>query len=258
MKRDAGVFPFDLSRAELHWLAGAFGIASLPLPPSGDAPSGLSPSQMEARQKNGHASLLTRGLIRPSPGFGWQVERLPAALLQWISSAPSLLRLERIPKDGAAQRIHLFTAGDQGLSLEMDDDTARFVIFQTRRLLQESAVRWLALPAGAKKSTTAHDLPQPITFLPTTWKDSQLASRILKEQGMNTKTAKSTLAWAVSLEWVTALSKVKLEGQRNVLANQFVLCGNAKSIWGGRDERTKVSFVHIAEKKINATIGEML
>jgi len=253
---NAGAYPFELSLAELHWLAGAFGIASLPLPE--DAPAGLSPAQMEARQKDGHASLLTRGLIRPSPGFGWQVERLPAALLQWISSAPSLLRLERIPQDGAAQRIHLFTAGDQGLSLEMDGDTARFAIFQTRRLLQESAVRWLALPAGAKKSTTAHDLPQPFTFLPTAWNDPALAARILKERGVNAKTAQSTLTWAVSLEWVIALSKVKLEGQRNVIASQFVLCGNAKSIWGGRDERTKVSFVHIAEKTINATIGEML
>jgi len=253
---NAGAYPFELSLAELHWLAGAFGISSLPLPR--ETFDGLTPPQLEERQKNGHASLLTRGLIRPSPGFGWQVERLPAALLQWISSAPSLLRLERIPKDGAAQRIHLFTAGDQGLSLEMDDDTARFVIFQTRRLLQESAVRWLALPAGAKKSTTAHDLPQPFTFLPTAWNDPALAARILKERGVNAKTAQSTLTWAVSLEWVIALSKVKLEGQRNVIASQFVLCGNAKSIWGGRDERTKVSFVHIAEKTINATIGEML
>jgi len=258
MKQDSGVFPFDLSRAELHWLAGAFGIASLPLPPSGDAPSGLSPSQMEARQKDGHASLLTRGLIRPSPGFGWQAERLPAALLQWIASAPSLLRLECIPKNGDARRIHFFTADAQGLSLEMHGDTARFVLFQTHRLLLDSAMRWLALPAGTKKSAFVHELPQPLTFLPTAWNDPTLAARILKERGVNAKTAQSTLTWAVSLEWVIALSKVKLEGQRNVIANQFVLCGNAKSIWGGRDEQTKVSFVHIVEKTINATMGEML
>ena len=194
---NAGAYPFELSLAELHWLAGAFGIASLPLPE--DAPAGLSPAQMEARQKDGHASLLTRGLIRPSPGFGWQVERLPAALLQWISSAPSLLRLERIPKDGAAQNLHLFTADDQGLSLEMDGDTARFILFQTRRLLQESAIDWLSLPAKTKKSAIAHELPQPLTFLPAAWNDPFLAARILKEQGANAKTAKSALTWVASL-----------------------------------------------------------
>jgi len=253
---NAGVYPFELSLAELHWLAGAFGISSLPLPDG--IFDGLTPPQLEQRQKAGHASLLTRGLIRPSPGFGWQAERLPAALLQWIASAPSLLKLERIPKNGATQSLHLFTADDQGLSLEMDGDTARFAIFQTRRLLQESAMRWLALPAKTKKSNIFHDLPQPLTFIPTAWNDPTLAARILKERGVNAKTAQSTLTWAVSLEWVIALSKVKLEGQRNVIANQFVLCGNAKSIWGGRDEQTKVSFVHIVEKTINATMGEML
>jgi len=249
-------YPFELSLAELHWLAGAFGISSLPLPR--ETFDGLTPPQLEERQKTGHASLLTRGLIRPSPGFGWQVERLPAALLQWISSAPSLLRLERIPKDGAAQNLHLFTADDQGLSLEMDGDTARFVIYESLPILRDSAMRWLALPAKIKKSAITHDLPQPLTFLPTAWNDPALAAHILRERGANAKTIKSTLAWAVSLEWVAALSEVKLEGQRNVLANQFVLCGNAKSIWGGRDEQTKVSFVHIVEKTINATIGEML
>ncbi len=255
MKPDAGVFPFDLSRAELHWLAGAFGIASLPLPD--DAPLGLSPAQMEARQKDGHASLLTRGLIRPSPGFGWQAERLPAALVQWIASAPSLLRLERIPKDGTSRHAHLFTAGEQGLSLEMDGDAARFVIYESLPLLRDSAMRWLALPAKTKKSAIAHDLPQPLTFLPTAWRDSQLAARILKKRGMDSKTAKSALDWVASLEWVAMLSKIKLEGTRNT-TSQFVLCGDSKSIWGGRDAETKVSFVSMAEKTINATIGEML
>jgi len=119
-------------------------------------------------------------------------------------------------------------------------------------------MRWLALPAKIKKSAITHDLPQPLTFLPAAWNDPFLAARILKEQGANAKTAKSALTWVASLEWAAALSKVKLEGQRNVVANQFLLCGNAKSIWGGRDEQTKVSFVSMAEKTINATMGEML
>ena len=253
---NAGAYPFELSLAELHWLAGAFGISSLPLPDK--MFGGLTLPQLEERQKNGHASLLTRGLIRPSPGFGWQVERLPAALLQWISSAPSLLRLERIPKDAPARSLHLFTADAQGLSLEMEDDTARFILFQTRRLLQESVMRWLSLPAKAKKSAIVHDLPQPITFLPAAWNDPALAARILKERGLNAKTAKSALVWVASLEWVTALSKVTLEGNRNTVADQFALCGDEKSIWGGMDDGQKVSFVHLAEKTINATIGEML
>jgi hypothetical protein len=253
---NSGIYHFDLSLAELHWLAGALGISSLPLPD--ETFGGLTPPQLEERQKNGHASLLTRGLIRPSPGFGWQVERLPAALLQWIASAPSLLRLECISKDGRVRRVHLFTMNDQGLSLEMDGETVHFILYEKRALLRDAALRWLALPTVAKKSTTTHDLPQPLTFLPAAWNDSTLATRILKERGVNAKHTKATLVWVASLEWVTALSKVQLEGQKNSILNQFVLCGNEKNIWEGEDNLTKVSFLPVATKGLNATMDKLL
>ncbi|MFZ5903236.1 MAG: hypothetical protein ACOYZ8_06780 [Chloroflexota bacterium] len=255
MKRDAGLFPFDLSRAELHWLAGALGIARLPLPEV--APAGLSPSQLESLQKDGHASLLTRGLLRPSPGFGWQVERLPAALVQWIASAPSLLRLEHIPKDGTPRRAHLFTSGNQGLFLEMDGDTAHFIVYKSLPLLQNAALRWLSLPTRSQASTS-YFLPQPLTFIPNAWKDPQLAARFLGERGTNPKTIKSTLAWVSTLEWAAALSQVKLERQGNSLLNQYDLCGNGKSTWGGEEKETKVSFLPMIAKGLSAKIAKTL
>lgn len=256
MKRDTGLFPFALSRAELHWLAGAFGIAFLPLPD--DAPAGLSPFQLESIQKNGHASLLTRGLIRPSPGFGWQVERLPAALVQWIASAQFLLRLENIPKEGTVRRAHFFTSGNQGLSLEMDGDTAHFTIYESLSLLQVAALHWLSVPAKSKATPYSYFIPQPLTLIPAAWKDPQLAARILEERSIEQKIAKSTLEWISSLEWVAMLSKVKLDGTRNTVAIQYALCGDKKSMWGGEDDRQKVSYIHIAKKAINAKIVEML
>ncbi len=256
MKQETSAFPFDLSRAELFWLAGAFGISSLPLP---DATlERLTPDQLEQRQKAGHVSLLARGLIRPSPGFGWQVERLPAALVQWISSASSLLRLEHISKDGSARNLHLFTSGSQGLSLEINGETACFIIYQTRSRLQDAIMRGLSLPSKTKKSTSVHKLPQPLAFFPTAWKDTSLAARILKEHGIDSKSAKSALDWAVSIEWIVALSKVRIEGTGIAIAEQFALCGDAKSMCGGRNDEQYVSFAHIATKTINAKIVKML
>ena len=251
-----GAFQFNLSRAELFWLAGAFGISSLPLPDA--AFEKLTPDQLERRQKAGHASLLTRGLIRPSPGFGWQVERLPAALVQWISSAPSLLRLEHISKDGSVRALHIYTSGTQGLSLEMDGETACFIIYQTRRLLQDAIMRGLSLPSKTKKTANVHKLPQPLAFFPTAWKNASLAARILKEHGIDSKSAKSAFDWAVSIGWIAALSKVRIEGTGNTIAEQFALCGDGKSIWGGRSDGQYTSFAQIVEKTINAKIGEML
>ena len=252
----ATAYPFELSRAELHWLAGAFGIAFLPLPD--DAPPGLSPVQLESLQKAGHASLRNRGLIRPSPGFGWQVGRMPAALVQWIASALSMLRLERISKDGMARRLHLFTAGEQGLSLEMDSDAARFVIYESLPLLCDAAVRWLAFPERTKKTAIRHELPQPLTFLPAAWRNPSLAARILREHGLDAETVPTTLEWVASLDWFAALSRVKLEGNRYSIAKQFVLCGDGQSLWGGEARGQKVTFVQTAVKVIRAKIGEML
>ncbi|MFZ5858015.1 MAG: hypothetical protein ACOYZ6_14390 [Chloroflexota bacterium] len=256
MKQNDGIFPFDLSRSELHWLAGAFGIASLPLPEA--APAGLSPSQLEALQKDGHASLLTRGLIRPSPGFGWQVERLPAALVQWIASAPSLLRLEHIPKEGTPRHVHFFTQGDQGLSLEMDGDTAYFVIYETLSLLHDATLRWLSLPAKSKATPSSYTIPQPLTFIPAAWKDLQLAARILGERGVNPKVIKSTLAWVSVIHWVTAFSVAKLEKRGNSVLNQYVICSDGKLSWGGEGKEINVSFVPMTAKEMSAKIAEML
>lgn len=256
MKQATGVFQFDLSRAELFWLAGSFGISSLPLPD--EIFKGLTAGQLELQQKAGHASLLTRGLIRPSPGFGWQVERLPAALVQWISSAPFLLRIERISKDGSMRSLHLFTSDAQGLSLEMSGDTARFIIYQTRPLLQNALIRWLSLPLKIKKTASAHKLPQHHVFFPVAWKDSALAASILKEHKIDSKTANSTLGWATSIEWVVIMSKINTKGAGTAIVEQFALCGDGKSMWGGKEDEQYASFAYITAKTIGTKITEML
>lgn len=255
MNQDANVFTFDLSRAELYWLAGAFGIVSLPLPDN--ASLRISPVQQDSLQKDGHASLLTRGLLRPSPGFGWQVERLPAALVQWIASAPSLVRLERIARDGTTRRAHLFTSGEQGLFLKMDGDAAHFVIYKSLSFLREAALRWLSLPQKMKSTAVkVQALPQPLIFLPAAWKDPQLAARILEERGA--KASKTTLNWVSKLEWAAALSLVKLEGRRNSILRQFVLCGNENSAWGEDEEEATASFVPMTMRRIDVKIAEIL
>jgi hypothetical protein len=254
MKQSAGVFYFDLSLAELHWLAGAFGISYLPLPD--DAMSGRTLSQLEAEQKNGHASLLTRGLVRPSPSFGWQVDRLPTAIIQWLASAQSLLRLEHIPKSGSTRRIHIFTMGEQGISVEMNTDTAHFTLYETRAMLIESMIQWLAISPATKKSKKNYQLPQPQTFLPAAWENLNLAETMLKTAGIAIK--KDSITWINSLEYVASFSRLELSGGESKTVNQFTICGDKKSAWGGTSEENKVSFVLMTMKDLTATIGKML
>jgi len=256
MKQATGVFHFDLSLAELHWLAGAFSVSHLPLPD--DSMSGRTLSQLEAEQKNGHASLLTRGLVRPSPSFGWQVDRLPTAIIQWIASAQSLLRLEHIHKSGATRRIHIFTMGEQGMSVEMNADTVQFTLYETRAMLIESALQWLAVSPVTEKSEKNYQLPQPQTFLPAAWENPNLAEPMLNTAGIAIK--KDTLIWINSLEYVTSFNRLELSGEENKTVNQFTICGNKKSTWGrtSKENNENVSFVPMTKKKITATMDKML
>jgi hypothetical protein len=249
MKQAAGVFHFDLSLAELRWLAGAFSISHLPLPD--DAIGGRTLSQLEAEQRNGHTSLLTRGLVHASPSFGWQVDRLPTAIIQWLASAQSLLRLEHIPKNGAPRRINIFTMDEQGMSVEMNADAAHFTLYETRAMLIESALGWLALSSVTKKSAKTYQLPQPQSFLPAAWKNPKLAEKMLKTAGIAAK--KDVITWVNSLEYVASLSRVELS--ENKILDQFVICGDKKSVWGGSGE--KISFAPMTMKELPATMGKI-
>lgn len=253
MKTD-DTLPFDLSLDELHWLTGAFGIVALPLPehPQSD----LSRAELMERQKKGHASLLRRGLIQPSPGFGWQVDRLPAAFVQWMASAESMLRVKRIEKEGGKKMMHIFTSSGQALSVEIADETAHFILYKTRATMNDSLNVWLMFPPKPVKSKKIFSIPQPQTFIPVAWKDQQLAGKILANAGF--KNPKDLLEWTKALDWLVILSKLRVNGKSNGASDQFFLCGNNKSLWGGGVEKESVSFTPIGNKELDAAIGNML
>jgi hypothetical protein len=248
-------YTLDLGRGELYWLAGSFGVTNLPVPD--DAWRGHSMETYEADIQKGNASLLTRGLIRPSPGFGWQVDRLPSAIIQWLSSANSLLRVEYIPKNETTRIAHFFTSGEQGLSVEIDSDAAHFTLYETRPVLIEAILNLLALPTTAKKAEAAYQLPQPEAFLPAAWKNPKLSEKMLKAADILVK-GKDITTWITSLEYVVILNKVQVDGRKYNIIDRFSICGDKKFIWGGEVENEKVTFTPVLIKKITATIDKML
>jgi len=248
-------FPFDLSLDELHWLAGAFGIISLPLPDH--AQPDLSRAQLVDRQRNGHASLLRRGLIQSSPGFGWQVDRLPAAFVQWMASATSMLRVECIEKDGAKSIMHAFTSSEQGVSVEITNGVAHFVLYKTRAALTKSLNVWLKIPPKLEKSKETFSIPQPQTFIPVAWKDTKLAAKILANAGLSKK-SKDILEWSTTLDWLVVLSKLRINGESNETSTQFFLCASKDNQWGGNIEKEMASFSPMAGAEANANIEKLL
>ena len=248
-------YTLDLTRGELYWLAGSFGAINLPVPD--DAWRERSLQTYEADVQKGNASLLTRGLIRPSPGFGWQVDRLPSAIIQWLSSANLLLRVEYIPKNETTRIAHFFTSGEQGLLVEIDTDAAHFTLYETRAVMIEAILNWLALPTTAKNAETAYQLPQPEAFLPAAWKNPKLSEKMLRAADILVK-GKVITTWINSLEYVVILNKVQVDGRKYKITDQFSICGDKKLIWGGGAENEKVTFTPVLNKELIAVIDRML
>lgn len=260
MKMELNSFQFDLSLDELHWLAGAFGITRLPLPEHNQEE--MTHEQLLQKQRNGHASLLTRGLIRPSPGFGWQVDRLPAAIFQWMAAAGSMLRMEQIEKGGGKTYLHVFTSGEQALSVEIESNFAKFFLYKTHASLKESLQIWLKIPAKSGISKNTFSIPQPQTFIPLVWKDPKLAAQILKNNGLSVN-SKLLIEWAASLKCLKTLSNIQINSEMSGCSEQFMVGNDEKTLWGsGNSDQEKTNhfamFYTITETVMDAKISEMV
>jgi len=250
---------FQLSRVELYWLVGSFGITNILI--LDEAWRGRSIRDYEADLQEGNASLTTRGLIRPSPGFGWQVDRLPAAIVQWMATANSMLRVEHIEKNSVKSNLHIFTSGEQALSIEIENDIAHFVLYKTRTAMKKTLQKWLNIPAKSGKSKDTFSIPQPQTFIPVAWKDPKLAAQILKNNDPSAN-SKTLIEWAASLKCLVVFSKVQINSEAGGASAQFTLCMDGKSLWGGGVDHQETAnhfamFSTMTLKELDAKINEM-
>ncbi|MBN2386391.1 MAG: hypothetical protein JXB85_05175 [Anaerolineales bacterium] len=110
-------FSIELNPAELAWLAGAFGQTRLLLP---DAPlQRLLDDELSAILAEAQASLVARGLIRHTPGSGWQIEQAVAVVIQLLSGPEWTLSLLRLSRAGGEVRGMVYRAARMHLLLEM-------------------------------------------------------------------------------------------------------------------------------------------
>lgn len=255
MKLNDDTFHFELTLDELNWLAGAFGISSLPLPDHIQPET--SPTQLIEGQKRGHASLLRRGLIQPSPGFGWQVDRLPAAFVQWMATATSMLKLERIEKKGTNKVMHIFTSDDQALFVKMTGSDVNFVLYKTRAMLKKSLNLSFQNPSKLSKSSGVFTIPQPQAFILVAWNDPLLAGKILANSGLSIG-SEELFKWTAALNWLGVLSKLNITGKLDGTSTPFCMCVSDENQWGGMLENEIVKFSPIAIKDVDAIIEKMI
>ena len=257
MKSIEDTFHFELTLDELNWLAGAFGIASLPLPDHVQPET--SPTQLIEGQKRGHASLLRRGLIQSSPGFGWQVDRLPAAFVQWMVTATSMLRLERIEKEGVKQALHIFTSGEHALSVEVAEHSVKFMLYKSHTVLKKSLTQWLNLPSKIEKTKGIYSIPQPQTLFAAARQNPALVEKMLRAAGARSQVQREA-EWVKSLTEVSVLSKIHLNQTNPTPNSHLFLCGDKKTLWVGvgTEQDELVTFESMTLRELDAKISAMI
>lgn len=251
MNKQTTLFSFKLSPTELHWLAGAFSITSLPLP---EHPfHSIKAVQQKPQLLQGLNSLRERGLVRGSAATSWQVDRLPAAIVNWFGSAARMLILNVHARDGGVRRAHVCTENDVSVYVTVEGDTYHFLFFPNCGALTEYLLDQFGASFSDPRTAAAqYAFPQPVTILRSAWTDASLAAKMLKVSRLKPKEIKSLLAWAGSLEWIVTLDHIQLDGEEAGRDSQTILCGNRQRCWSGRaggdsDEAVTLSPINLVE-----------
>lgn len=228
-----GAFDFYLSPAEVHWLAGAFGVAWLPLPddPLRDRPR----FQVEAGLQEAFSSLQVRGLLRLIPGIGWQLDRLPAALVRWVGEAEWMLCLEVQPREKPSRRRNIFPAGEEALVVFLENGVFHFALYPDSEQLIAETLVWLDGPWAETSLPEKHVfvLPEPETVIRAAWRDRSTATSILRAAKMSPEKSEAVLGWLDSLQWLVSCACVQLAGEKIEVERRSFWCGDGRWIWVG-------------------------
>ena len=223
------IFSFELSVAELHWLAGAFAMTRLPLPE--DPSRFLTAEEWKLQLAQAPATLQEHGFLTGSAQTGWQVDRLPGAIVRWLGSARTMLRLDVYASDGSTRCANIFSEGNACMQLILTGNAYKIVLFPDRipminHFLERLGISQIESP----NMVTKYQCPQPLIIMATAWKDLPLATKMLMRTGLRPEDIQSTLAWAGTLDWIASLSPIQLNENIGT-ENQTILCGSGHDIW---------------------------
>lgn len=203
-------FSLDISVAELGWLAGAFGVAQLPL---------SSPGTIVL--DDGRRELRKRGLIQPAERGGWQVDPLAAMAVRWMAEARYYWVFEQYQKSAIPRQIPLFFREGAVLLVLPSGDEKRLVICQDK---ETALMEWrlsVRLPFSADEENLPEwDVPQPVTIIRSNWRNPLQAQKMANADFLD---------WASSLEWAGEWVLVN-EGRRST---RLVMAARGRSCWGG-------------------------
>jgi hypothetical protein len=220
-------FSFELAPAELHWLAGAFGITHLPVP----TPEGQEKSHLA----DGLRCLQEQGLVRKSGSNEWQVDSLSFALVHWLASAADLVVLEIRKRSGISSRGYLFKDHGAAMYVTMEKNKYRFMLAPDKETMSTCVMDLLGVSSPEPGSEAAnYQFSQPEAIFQVVWTDPAVAANMLRVTGLQLGETESVLAWAGTLEWILSLKQFPLNGGEPERGCQAILCGTVNRCWAAQ------------------------
>jgi hypothetical protein len=238
-------YRLGVSPIELRWLAAAFGIISLPLPD--DPLRHKTNSQLEVLVKEVPTALEARGWIRRAGRAGWRIDRLPAAIIQWMGKAETYLAVDSQIRNSPSRRMNVFFAGEAAMSVAREGDSYSVVIYPAVELLIGELLSWIGAPSEA--SAPAEEplsIPQPMEFLRIAWTDPKIMENVLKIAGVNVQSGRKIREWADWIRWAADLSEAKSSPHGMQKKGDLFLCGGEKRMWMGTPSEDPSKLVPIS------------
>jgi hypothetical protein len=218
------IYSFELSPAELHWLAGALGITKLPVP--------TTEGQEKPHLADGLRSLQERNLVRKSGSNDWQVDNLPFALVHWLASAADMVVMEMRKRSGISSRGYIFKEHGAGMYITMEKSRYRFMLAPDKETISAWVLDLLGVSSPEPGLEAAnYRFAQPDTILQSAWADPTATAKMLRVSGLQPGETESVIAWVGTLDWILSLKQLSLGGGEPEGGCQAILCGTAHCCW---------------------------
>lgn len=220
-------YTLELTDSELYWLASAWGFSRLPL--INNEFQNFFQREIDARLDDARASLLNRGLIKPSSGFGWQLESVPAGLVRWIATANQVSVFKISYRTGATLFANFYHQDKHSLSLLKKNDVYEFSLYQQPDEHVKQMIAWMSA-----EKTSAHEknvvLPTQVTgsLIRDMWRDHEITQNYIQNSGWDDS---SNIPWIETTDRFVTLTFYKIQAEKILPIRDISFIGKEYQIW---------------------------
>ena len=248
-------FELELSPGELFWLGGVLGETRLSLP--GNPFKDKSEEEIHALVMKGQEDLQKRGLIRPRPGSGWEMERLLTLIIRWVAETQTILSMDIHNHNGTFSQSAVYLLGQQSLMIRYSQEKYQCALFQNRKALIEAVLEFFNFKEETRLGGKPLLIVEPAWLIPMSWRDISKCVPILMRNGYSLTDAKAAAEKLSGLNCVKVISVLKTENGQPRGEARLILATDKQGYWVGQPSGSKSSQFLFAPTKSEEAVDSV-